>query len=146
MKNPTRILTGALFLILAATGVGSPAQAQLARQQCLTCEGSCDCYFTSECSSDSFCSYSSGCTDVGKKDGTCTKSGGGLSGGFPAFVSSVDLTFEAFQEGFRTTGNPSLEPLGEAQKARLSAAEHLGVQRIVHNALDTEVFDLRLGF
>jgi hypothetical protein len=109
---------------------------------CLSCNlnGTSNCYWSTECSSGSYCSYN-GCTLSGKKDGVCTKSAGGF-GDWGDFISAIDFYFQAYKESAEGKGGlPDLDLVRRAQDKQLTAEGHYAVQLIVYNTLD-----LALGF
>ena len=129
-----RILTIAALLIAAS----SQARAQLDDKCVLatTCS-ECTCYWSSECGSGQICDYSSGCTHVGKKDGTCKSSGAG-GGGVTADLASMTLGLwlDAYQDPTRDNGLPSAGIIRQIQAVKLSKEDGRRVRFAAFNTLD----------
>ncbi len=104
--------------------------------------GSCNCYYSSDCSSGDACSYGGTCTPSGKKDGTC-KGNAELETQKSTNHSSllvaraVDLYFEAYLSAIRKGGgHPDPTLINMAQNVPLSSKTHEIIQQGTWITLD----------
>lgn len=127
-----RILTIAALVIAAS----SQALAQLDNKCVLVSCTECNCYWSSECGTGESCDYSSGCTHVGKKDGTCSSSGagGGLTPDLAALT--LGLWLDAYQDPTRDKGLPNAGIVRKVQAIGLSKDQERRVRFAAFNTLD----------
>lgn len=118
----------------------SEAIAEGTRNKATQDEGSCNCYYSSDCTSPDYCSYGSSCTPSGKKDGTC-KGNAELAiqnSTNPLLVArAVDLYFEAYLRAIRKGGgHPDPTLIKMAQNVPLSSKTHEIIQDGIWVTLD----------
>ena len=133
-----------LFATIVVLCTPSLALAQLDNKCNIDSCTECNCYWSSECGSGQSCDYGSGCTHVGKKDGTCkaSGSGGGISPGSAATAATaMGLWLEAYQSADEDKGLPDKNVWNRIQALNLSQADKRRVQLAAFN-----VIDVLLGF
>jgi hypothetical protein len=135
------ILVTILALVLPSTALAQ----QILIEKCeLEACPNCNCYWSTDCASGEFCNYSSGCTKVGKLDGTCKKSATPIEVESTATAAtSLGLWLEAFEQSTADEGLPAMDRFNRIRSAALSSDDRRRVQEAAFNAMDILVgFDL----
>lgn len=136
------ILVTILALAIPSTALGQ----QLLAEKCeLEACANCNCYWSTDCASGERCNWSSGCTRVGKLDGTCTKitTEEPESTATATAATSFGLWFEAFEQATADEGLPAMDRFNRIRSAALSSEDRRRVQSAAFNALDILIgFDL----
>jgi hypothetical protein len=127
-----RILTIAALLFAAAV----PAVAQLDNKCVIESCVECNCYWSSECGSNQLCDYGSGCTHVGKKDGTCKDKGSGDGGQVAAVSAALDMWLQAYENPTPDKGLPNSAILDRIRALGLSRERSRAVRLAAFNAMD----------
>ena len=104
----------------------------------LTCS-ECNCYWSSECGTNQTCDYGSGCTKVGKLDGTCktSGSGGGLSPvGVSLASSTMSLWLDAYRQPDRVKGIANTDLWKRIEASDMPQQDKRRLQLAAFNVLD----------
>ena len=126
-----------LLFTFLAIAVPSTVLAQLPEKCVLSACPECDCYWSTECGSGKHCDYSSGCTHVGKKDGTCKSGAGALpSGGLSVAATALGLWLDAYQVTTADKGLPSADIVKRIQAINLPSQDRRRIRFAAFNTID----------
>lgn len=130
-----RILISAILCLAAP----SLALGQLDDKCTMLACAECNCYWSTECGSNQSCDYGSGCTHVGKLDGTCkaSGSGGGLSPvGVSLAANGMGLWLDAYKEPDRVKGLANIDIWNRIEALKMPQQDKRRLQLAAFNVLD----------